>query len=76
MRLKSINVKGRVRYFFKGIEMKSEPAIAVEKLENAVIVKLDKTNEMLSFIKQGNWWLWKEHASPNSLLYGTKFVME
>lgn len=68
---------GYIQYFFKGKKMSSEKAEVINKINqtNMLVVKT-KDLRKLNFVNINGTWLMEAHLSPNSLLYGTKFVYE
>jgi hypothetical protein len=71
-----VKPKGLIHYKFKGMSMNPEPATVVEQTENVLVVNREIDDQLIQFIKTKSSWLLKDNNTPNSLLYGTRFVFE
>ncbi len=58
------------------MSMNPEPATVVEQTENVLVVNREIDDQLIQFIKTKSSWLLKDNNTPNSLLYGTRFVFE
>jgi hypothetical protein len=69
------NKHGKIQYYFKGIEMGVYKAILVNDDGKTATVRVPQENVTLKFLKIDNDWLLEGHTTSNSLLTGTKFVL-
>lgn len=75
-KLNSSNIKGKIQYSFKGMQMHSEVGWIVMQENKVITVKRELDERLLNFIKVGRSWLLEKNTTNNSLLYGTRFVID
>lgn len=66
--------KGSIKYYFKGMQMRAEPAKVVDSTPFNITVSRDCDDQLINFVLQHDNWLLKNNTTPNSVLFGTRFV--
>lgn len=66
--------KGSIKYYFKGMQMQSESAKVVDSTSHGITVSRDCDDQLIEFVLQNDKWLLKNNTTPNSVLFGTRFV--
>ena len=72
----TVKPKGSIEFCFKGKQMAPDRGTVVMCEENLLVVDRDSDNQMFNFVKQKSNWLLKGNDTPNSLLFGTRFVFD
>ena len=67
---------GHIEYYFKGMQMKPEPAKVKERLsDKSLKVMRTEDGQTFEFVSISGNWLLKAGVDQNSLLYGTRFTL-
>lgn len=69
-------MNGEIHYLFRGMEMRSERGTVIMQESNTLTVERDSDKQLLNFKKIGRHWLLEKHTTNNSLLYGTRFLID
>lgn len=70
-----MNDKGKIQYYFKGNAMSGEECVVKVVDQNILVVERIVDKAIVEFTKHKSHWLLKGHDNNQSLLYGTRFVL-
>ena len=68
--------KGKICYYFKGMQMSSDRCSVRQQTDTDLVVLRDNDEQIFEFVRRGKNWLLKNHSEKNDALYGSCFIKD